>query len=145
MANWQGTAVRTQVNVINTLEISFKKNAIPVIRTYLTNLPVLGNETREVVLSSKNSQRTKFCQLKKWTRTPQVHSRNYWNYVIKNQTKCYVEFWTLKQKMETDNDHATMRKSFSLIQNILFIYHFDKLPARSGLYENWNHAIWFFS
>ena len=144
MANWQGTAARTQVNVTNTLEISYKKNAIPVITTYLTNFPVLGNETPEVVLSFKNSQLT-FCQLKKWTRTPQVHSRNYWNYVIKNQTKCYVEFWTLKQKMETDNDHATMRESFSLAQNILFIDHLDKLPARGRLYEIWNHAIWFFS
>ena len=40
-----------------------------------------------------------------------IHTRNYWNYFTKNQTKCHVEFWTLKQKMETDNDHTTMRES----------------------------------
>ena len=40
----------------------------------------------------------------------------------KNQTKWPIELSTLKQEMETDDDDdATMRKSFSLVQNILFI------------------------
>ena len=39
----------------------------------------------------------------------------------KNQTKWPIELWTLKREMETDEDHATMRESFLLVQNILFI------------------------
>ena len=31
----------------------------------------------------------------------------------------------LQQEMETDEDHATMRESFSLVQNILFIDYSD--------------------
>ena len=31
----------------------------------------------------------------------------------------------LKQEMETDDDHATVRESFSLVQNILFIDNTD--------------------
>ena len=38
----------------------------------------------------------------------------------KNQTKCPIEVWTLKQEIETDDNHATMRESFSLFQKILF-------------------------
>ena len=30
----------------------------------------------------------------------------------KKQTKWPIELWTLKQEMETDEDHATMRESF---------------------------------
>ena len=47
----------------------------------------------------------------------------------KNQTKWPIELWTLKQEMETDEDHATMRESFSLVQNILFIEYTDVFPA----------------
>ena len=47
----------------------------------------------------------------------------------KNQTKWPIELCTLKQEMETDDDHATMRESFSLVQNILFIDYTDVLPA----------------
>ena len=47
----------------------------------------------------------------------------------KNQTEWQIETWILKQEMETDDDHATMRESFSLVQNILFIDYFDVLPA----------------
>ena len=37
---------------------------------------------------------------------------------------------TLEQEMETDDDHATMRESFSLlVQNILFIGYTNVLPA----------------
>ena len=35
----------------------------------------------------------------------------------------------LKQEMETDDDHATVRESFSLVQNILFIGYTDVPPA----------------
>ena len=31
--------------------------------------------------------------------------------------------------METDKDHATMRESFSLVQNMLFIENTDVFPA----------------
>ena len=47
----------------------------------------------------------------------------------KNQTKWPIEFWTLKQEMETDEDNATMWESFSLVQNILFIEYTDVIPA----------------
>ena len=47
----------------------------------------------------------------------------------KNQTKWPIELWTLKQEMETDEDHATMRESFSLVQNILLIEYTDIFPA----------------
>ena len=36
---------------------------------------------------------------------------------------------TLEQEMETDDDHATMRESFSLVQNIFFIGYTNVLPA----------------
>ena len=36
---------------------------------------------------------------------------------------------TLKQEMETADRHATMRESFSLIHNILFIDHTDVVLA----------------
>ena len=38
---------------------------------------------------------------------------------------------TLKQEIETDDGHATMRDRSSLIQNILFIEYTDILPAHS--------------
>ena len=47
----------------------------------------------------------------------------------KNQTKWPIELWTLKQEMETDEDHATMRESFLLVQNILSIEYTDTFPA----------------
>ena len=47
----------------------------------------------------------------------------------KNQTKWPIELWTLKQEMETNDDHATMRESFLLVQNILFIEYTDVFPA----------------
>ena len=39
------------------------------------------------------------------------------------------KLWTLKQEMDTENDHAAMRESFSLVQNILLIDYTDILPA----------------
>ena len=48
----------------------------------------------------------------------------------KNQTKLPIELWTLKREMETDEDQATMRESFLLVQNILFIEYNDVFPAR---------------
>ena len=47
----------------------------------------------------------------------------------KKQTKWPIELLILKQEMETDDDHATMREGFSLVQNILFIDYTDVLPA----------------
>ena len=47
----------------------------------------------------------------------------------KNQTKWPIELWTLKQEMETDEKHATMRESFLLVQNILFIEYTDAFSA----------------
>ena len=47
----------------------------------------------------------------------------------KNQTKWPIELWTLKQEMETDDDDATIRERFSLVQSILFIDFTDILPA----------------
>ena len=67
-------------------------------------------------------------------RTPEVRSRNYWVSAIKKQTKWLIELWTLKQEMETDNDHAIMRESFLLVQNTLFIEYTDEIPTH--LYEN---------
>ena len=52
-------------------------------------------------------------------RTPQVPSRNYWNYVIEKPNQMANRTWTLKQEMETDDDHAARRESFSLVQNLL--------------------------
>ena len=40
-------------------------------------------------------------------------------------------FWNLQQEMETDDDHATVRENFSLVQNILFCDYPDTLPAQS--------------
>ena len=40
-----------------------------------------------------------------------------------------MELQPLEQEMETDDDHATMRETFSLVQNILFIEYTDILPA----------------
>ena len=52
----------------------------------------------------------------------EVHSRKYWVSAIKKkQTKCPIEPLTLKQEMEPDDDHATMREAFSLAaQNLIF-------------------------
>ena len=47
----------------------------------------------------------------------------------KNQTKWPIELSTLKQEMETDDDDATIRERFSLVQSILFIDFTDILPA----------------
>ena len=38
----------------------------------------------------------------------------------KKQTKFPIEVQTLKQERETNDDHATMREGFSLVQNIFF-------------------------
>ena len=46
-----------------------------------------------------------------------------------NQTKWSIELSTLKQEMETDDDHATMRETFSLVQKILLIGPTDLVPA----------------
>ena len=35
----------------------------------------------------------------------------------------------MKQEIETDGDHATISESFSLVQNILFIEHTDRVSA----------------
>ena len=43
----------------------------------------------------------------------------------KNQTKWPIELCTLKQGMETDDDHATMRESFFT----LFIEYTEVFPA----------------
>ena len=37
----------------------------------------------------------------------------------------------MQQEMETDDDHATVRDNFSLVQNILFCDYPDTLPAQS--------------
>ena len=42
--------------------------------------------------------------------------------------------------METDEDHATMRESFSLVQNILFIEYTDAFPAH--VKENMVEKVW---
>ena len=42
--------------------------------------------------------------------------------------------------METDEDHATMRESFSLVQNILFIEYTDTYPAHEK--ENMVEKLW---
>ena len=42
--------------------------------------------------------------------------------------------------METDEDHATMRESFSLVQNILFIEYTDVFPAH--VQENMVEKLW---
>ena len=53
----------------------------------------------------------------------------------------------MKREMETDEDHATMRESFSLVQNILFIEFIDVVPAhvKENMVEKlWKaDAIWF--
>ena len=42
--------------------------------------------------------------------------------------------------METDKDHATMRESFSLVQNMLFIEYTDVFPAH--VQENMVEKLW---
>ena len=42
--------------------------------------------------------------------------------------------------METDDNHATMRESFSLVQNILFIEYTDIYPAH--VWENMVEKLW---
>ena len=42
--------------------------------------------------------------------------------------------------MENDDDHATMRESFLLVQNILFIGYTNVLPANQ--YENMVEKLW---
>ena len=42
--------------------------------------------------------------------------------------------------METDEDHATMRESFLLVQNILFIEYTDAFPAH--VQENMVEKLW---
>ena len=60
----------------------------------------------------------------------------YQNYEI----KWLKEILTLKQEMKTDDDDATMRESFSLVQNILFIGYNDvlllKLKTTLGLFAS---------
>ena len=59
----------------------------------------------------------------------------------KNQTKWPIELWTLEQEMETDDDDATIRESFSLVQSILFI---DFNDIKKNGWKLWgNYAIWF--
>ena len=48
---------------------------------------------------------------------------------LQKQTKWPIELRTLKHEMETDDDSATMRESFSLVQNMLLIDYTDILPA----------------
>ena len=42
--------------------------------------------------------------------------------------------------METDDNHATMRESFSLVQKILFLEYTDIFSAH--LYENMVEKLW---
>ena len=51
----------------------------------------------------------------------------------KNQTKWPIELWTLKQEMESDDDPATMRESFSLVSLV------GKCAWKDAVY----YAIWF--
>ena len=55
----------------------------------------------------------------------------------KKQTKLPRELETLKQEMETDDAHATMRESFSLVQKIEYT---DVFPAH--LQENMVEKMW---
>ena len=50
---------------------------------------------------------------------------HYQNYKI----KWLKEILTLKQEMKTDDDDATMRESFSLVQNILLNEYTDIFPV----------------
>ena len=69
------------------------------------------------------------------------------NFESKNQTKWPIELCTLKQELETDDDDATIRERFSLVQSILFIDITDIPPAhfQERMVEMlWgNYAIWF--
>ena len=56
----------------------------------------------------------------------------------KNQTKWPIELWTLKK--EIDDDHATMRESFSLVQIILFNDYTDVVAAHQ--WENMVENTW---
>ena len=51
----------------------------------------------------------------------------------KKQTKWPIELWTLKQEMESDDDPATMRESFSLVSLV------GKCAWKDAVY----YAIWF--
>ena len=46
----------------------------------------------------------------------------------------------MKQEIETDSDHATMRESFSLVQIILFIDYTDVVAAHE--WENMVENLW---
>ena len=60
----------------------------------------------------------------------------------KKQTKCPIEPLTLKQEMEPDDDHATMREVFSLAaQNLVFYkYTHDIIPDQT--YEILVEKLW---
>ena len=65
-------------------------------------------------------------------------------------TKWPIELWTLEWEMETDEDHATMRESSSLVQNLLFTEYTDIFPAWCVGKYGWKTLesrcilIWFF-
>ena len=44
------------------------------------------------------------------------------------KTKGLLGLLTLKQEMETDDDNATIRESFSLVQSIILFIEFTDIP-----------------
>ena len=62
----------------------------------------------------------------------------------KKRTKWPIELWTLKQEMETNDDHATKRESFSLVQNIGIHEHiFCSFVWKHGWKTMESFPIWF--
>ena len=78
-------------------------------------------------------------------KTPGVLSWNCWVWAIKKKrTKWLIELWTLKQETETDDDHATMRESFSLVQKIGTHAHiFCSFVWKHGWKTMESFPIWF--
>ena len=62
----------------------------------------------------------------------EVHAKSIEFPLSKKQTKWPIEPSTLKQEMEAEDDHATMREVFSLVaQNILIIKYSHKIYTYS--------------
>ena len=62
------------------------------------------------------------------------------------KTKWPIELWTLQQEMETDDDCATMRESFSLVLNILFVEYTDiyfLLICKNMVEKQWKAVVQF--
>ena len=87
------------------------------------------------MLAVKKEQDCKFYSVQE--KTPTLADLNYTQNSDKDTTSSlhklssfrHEKKQTFEQEMETDDDHATMRENFSLVQNMFFIGYTEVLPA----------------